>query len=153
MPRSATNRIWTRVGEDSELTLSEAKEHMKTLDLGSKKHWKVNRSGPGDGKTFYVMRCALHVDCKFLVRSAFMGSTGTYVFQTNGKHSEEEAERTRANGILSPAQVLDLRVAMRAGTPPAHLRAAMILQEEEDLQAKGEDPNNHKRKEGGLKGD
>ena len=134
------------------LTFSEAKCHLKKLDLGSKRLWKT-APAPGDSRTVVRMRCAFHVDCNFWVEAKFCTKTGMFIFESSGKHSEVVVEKCRKNGILSPQQELDLRVALRAGTAPAHLRSAMTLQQEEELMAEGKDPNDHKRKEGGLAGD
>lgn len=154
MPRTrGPQRKWWPLSEEEAVpTFAEAKAKLRALNQGSDQLWKV-APAPGDYRTVHRLCCGLHVKCQFWVQAKFDLTTGMFGFQSSGKHSTDVVKRVRKNGILTPQQTVDVRVALRAGVAPAHMRAAMTLLEEEELQSKGLDPNDHKRKEGGLKGD
>ena len=146
-------RVWDLLpDEEACVTMLEAKVKLKALNVGSNQLWKRAPS-PGDGKTFYQLRCAQHVDCGLLVKTKFDKKDGLFYFWKSGDHTEEMADRVRSNGIMSAEQAVAVRVAMRANTAPAQVRTAMTLQKEEELKKLGIDPLSTKKKEGGLEGE
>ena len=115
--------------------------------------WKCNVSGPGDGKRHAVFVCNAHEDCTCFVRVVIKG--GEYLLQKKGEHTEEQKLRRRKNSTLSYVEEEVLADHMDAGTRPAKIHTQMTKKRARALMAQGLDPlsEEHKRPEGGLKGE
>jgi len=145
--RTGPNQEWAVVVDiPSSNTLVEARNKLK-LSLHQK--WKWARS-PGNGKTSSVFQCNAHVDCghhRMAVRVEQV-----FLVKQMGDHAEEENLKRRSNSTLPFAEEDKVRRAVDEGTRPGTVLVSMTKEKLRELKAMGEDPLQHKRPDGGLKG-